>query len=433
MEELARARIAASGLTGYHSVSPLLLIMVVVLVKYSRHVRTPPAVEMQAIHSRCVRGAPFSKFFLSVHSAVFAVLLSSCSSGLPVQRDAQQAHSDELAPAYSLVCVIHGDGDYLYHDTSGNEYEADEEALAGASGVALRNPSAEVFIFHQKPRRHFLFFFPLPDGEFSYYRNGRLIANASYFRGQGQSRFDPEVELYRRFRADVQPTVVRLFLYCGHEVPETGGKGYDASYPDRAFTVRDLAGGVRRFTPHAERFDLMVLSTCFGGTPYTIGTLGPSARYIIASPDNLHLSYFDLHSLERLDLCLRDGDVPAFAARFAHQAFDRLTRDIQTAVSVAVYDVDRVQEFVRSVRTVYDRTLNTLNQDTQASAAALEHCDCSDLPAYMLPTMNDGVDIIYRPARFGRAQRKQNHSGWECWRDSGPQAATPRTTEPVLK
>ena len=77
-----------------------------------------------------------------------------------------------LTARYSIVCVIHGDGDYLYHDTDGNEYAADEEALAAAKRVAQQNPHAEVFIFHQRPRRHFLFLFPLRDGEFYYYRNG---------------------------------------------------------------------------------------------------------------------------------------------------------------------------------------------------------------------------------------------------------------------
>ena len=69
--------------------------------------------------------------------------------------------------------------------------------------------------------------------------------------------------------------------------------------------------GLKGFTADSARFDLMILSTCFGGTPYTIGALGPFARYIIASPDNLHLSYFDFHSLERLDLNLGQGNVPA--------------------------------------------------------------------------------------------------------------------------
>jgi len=371
--------------------------------------------------------------FVSVGCAVLTVLLCSCSADLPVQQEAQQAEEGVLALRYSIVCVIHGDGDYLYHDTAGNEYKADEEALAGAKRVAQRNPHAEVFIFHQRPRGRVLFLFPLHDGEFYYYRNGRLIANESYWRDQEQSHFEPEVEMYRRFRADNQREMVSLFLYCSHEIPEFGGAGYDASYPDRTFTVHDLAGGVQSFTRDSARFDLMVLSTCFGGTPYTIGALGSSVRYIIASPDNLHLSYFDLHSLERLDLGLRDGDVPAFAKRFARQAFDRLTGDIQTAVSVAVYDVDRVQEFLHSVQGVYDHTLSTLQGATQASIATMEHCDCAELPEYVLPTMKEGVDVFYRPARFGRLKHKQNHSGWECWRERGPQAPTSETTDPALQ
>jgi hypothetical protein len=383
---------------------------------------------MRDPQSRSVMGAPHSMLFVSVCCAALAVLLSSCSADLPVQREAQQAEERALAATYSIVCVIHGDGDYLYHDTSGNEYKADEEALAGAKRVAQLNPHAEVFIFHQRPRRHFLLLFPLHDGEFYYYRNGRLIANESYWRDQEQSHFDPEVGLYRRFRADYQREMMSVFLYCGHEIPEVGGAGYDASYPDRTFTVHDLAGGLKDFTRHSARFDLMVLSTCFGGTPHTIGALGSFARYIIASPDNLHLSYFDLRSLERLDLSFRDGDVPAFAKRFAHQAFDLLTRDLQTTVSVAVYDVDRVQEFLHSVHRVYDHTLTTLKEATPASMATIEHCDCADLPAYVLPTMNEGVDVFYRPARFGRSKHKQSHSGWECWREIGPQDATSRST-----
>jgi len=388
---------------------------------------------MRDPHIRSVRGAPYSILLVSVYCAALTVLLSSCSADLRVQRDAQQAEEGVLAAPYSIVCVIHGDGDYLYHDTGGNEYEADEEALAEAKSVAQQNPHAEVFIFHQRPRRHFLFFFPLHDGEFYYYRNGQLVANELYWRDQEQSRFDPEVGLYRRFRTDNQREMVSMFLYCGHEIPEFGGAGYDASYPDRTFTVHDLASGLKGFTRHSARFDLMVLSTCFGSTPYTIGALGSFARYIIASPDNLHLSYFDLRSLERLDLSLGDGDVPAFAKRFAHQAFDRLTRDIQTAVSVAVYDVDRVQEYLHSVHTAYDHTLTTLKAETQAYMATIEHCDCADLPAYVLPTMNEGVGVFYRAARFGRSKHKQNHSGWECWRERGPQGATSQTTEPVLK
>jgi hypothetical protein len=362
-----------------------------------------------------------------VRYAAFSFLLCSCSAGPPGQRETRPAERSAPPAPYSIVFVIHGDGEYLYHDTDGNEYQADEEALAGAKRIALRNPRAEVFVFHQIPRKHFLFFFPIHDGEFYYYRDGRLIANESYWRDQGQSPLDPEVSLYRRYRASTQSPSVNLFVYCGHEIPEFGGAGYDASLPDRPFTVHDLAGGLKGFTGDSARFDLLVLSTCYGSTPHSIGALGPYARYIIASPDNLHLSYFDLHSLERLDLSLQDGDVPAFARKFAHQSFERLTKDIQTAVSVAVFDVDRVQDFLHSVRGAYDHTLRAMEGETQSSTAAIERCDCADIPAYALPTVNEGVEVLYRPARFGRSKNKQNHSGWECWKEREPQAASSST------
>jgi len=375
---------------------------------------------MRNPHSRSSWDALHSMLFVSFGFVALSVFLSSCGTTPPIQREAQQFEKDELAIQYSIVFIIHGDGEYLYHDTNGNEYEADEEVLVSAKRVAQQNPYAEVFIFHQRPSRHFLLFFPLRDGEFYYYRNGRLIANESYWRDQEQSHLNPEVELYRRFRSVNQRNMVSMFLYYGHEIPEFGGAGYDASYPDRTFNVHNFAYGLKDLTHDSSRFDLMVLSTCFNGTPYTISALGSFARYIIASPDNLHLSYFDLHSLERLDLSLRDEDVSAFAKKFAHQAFDRLTSGIQTTVSVAVYNVDLVQNYLHSVQNVYNQTLSTLKGKLEASIGTVEHCDCADLPDFVLTTMSNGVDIYYRPARFGRFKNKPTHSGWECWRNSGP-------------
>lgn len=382
---------------------------------------------MQDTHNRPVTDATCLMLFISMGWTALIVLLSSCSSHLPVQREAQGAEDGILATSYSIVCVIHGDGNYRYHNADGGEHNADEEVLAAATRVAQRNPHAEMFIFHQKPRRNFLLFFPLHDGEFYYYRNGQLIAQEPYWRDGGQSHFDTEVELYRRFRTDTLREDVNMFLYYGHEIPERNGEGYDASYPERAFTVHDLAGGLEDFTRHSSQFDLLILSTCFGGTPYTVGTLGPFMRYMIASPDNLHLSYFDLRPLERLDLGLKDGDVASFAEKFASAAFDRLTGDIRTAVSVAVYDVNRAQDFVRSVHGIYDQTLTMFNGEPHTYSATMERCDCSELPAYELPTIRKGVDVLYRSAQFGRSQHKRNHSGWECWKERGPQAVTSPT------
>ncbi len=373
------------------------------------------------------------KFIWGVACAALAVMLSSCSADLPAQREPRQALAGRTVSPYSIVFVIHGDGDYLYHDTSGTERTADEEALAEAKRIAERNPQAEVFIFHQVPREHFLFFFPVKDGEFYHYRNGLLIGSESYWRDKGKTRFEPEAALYRSSLPRGTGATTALFVYCGHEIPEYGGAGYDGSLPDRTFAVDDLADGLKSFTRDSAKFDLLVLSTCFGGTPHTISVLGAYSRYIVASPDNLHLSYFDLHPLERLDEGLSDGDVSAFARRFARQSFDRLTCDIQTSVSVAVYNVDSVQGFLRSVRGIYDRNLARLNEGTRDSLDAGERCDCADIPAYALPAMNRGVEILFRPANFGRSRLKQAHSGWECWREREARSARAESAVPESK
>ena len=370
---------------------------------------------MHTLHNRFFKSVtqPYSMFFGYIGCVVLLLFLFSCSSVPLIQRVAPLGEESALPPSYSIVFIIHGDGVYLYHDTHGHVHRADEETLVGAIRVAVRNPQAEVFVFHQRRRRHTLLFFPRRDGRFHYYRHGRLLAKESYWRDQGQSRFDAEVEIYNRFHAEERPEMVRLFLYFGHEIPEFGGEGYDASYKKQTFTVEDLVDGLKRITGESNKFNLIVLSTCFNGTPHTIAALAPYARTIVASPDNLHLSYFDLQPFERLDVGLRDGDMATFAKNFAHKSFDQLTKDIQTAITVAVYDVDQVQEYLLAVASVDEHTLTTLKGQKPGSA---EHCDCAEDSAYVLPVMSDGVDVFYRPPRFGRSKHKLNHSGWECWR-----------------
>lgn len=358
--------------------------------------------------------ARYGTAFSIVVSCLAPVLLTSCSVLSPTRRNAPTVVDDSAPPRFSIVYVIHGDGGYTYHDTDGEEYRADAVALARARKVAARNADAEVFIFHQKSRHRFLgLFWRLRDGEFYYYRNGQLVASEPYWRGWGRARFHPEGELYHRFRARQTAQAKRFFLYFGHEVPETGGKGYDASNRDQNFTVDDLAGGLQSIGADSSRYDLLILSTCFNGTPYTVSKLAPYARYIVASPDNLHLSYLDNGPLEELDSGMREGDVLAFARHFARHSFETLTSELQTAVSVVVYDVDRVERYVNSVRSLYHASLENLDA---GGTDSVEHFDCADDPAFERAGMTDGVDVSYRAARFGRKKGKVGHSGWECVR-----------------
>ncbi|MBN1315053.1 MAG: hypothetical protein JXA42_06280 [Anaerolineales bacterium] len=365
---------------------------------------------MKSLHDRFITSATQPCLF-TFGCVVLGAFLFSCSTIPSVHYEPSLDEESTLPLCYSMVFIIHGDGDYLYHDPRGVAHRADEEAVAGAIRVAEQNAQAQVLIFHQKRRRHALLLFPLVDGEFYYYRHGKLLARGSYWRDKGLERLDPEWELYHRFHTKEQPELAKIFLYFGHEIPEFGGRGYDASYSNQSFTVHDLANALKRITRDAAAFDLIVLSTCFNGTPHTIATLAPYARTIVASPGNLHLSYLALKPFEQLEAGMRK-DVPAFARQFAHQAFEQLTQDIQTEITVAVYDTERVQGYLSSVKSAYDHTLSLLQGQKPES---VERCDCAHEPDFALPGMSDGVEVFYRPARFGRLKHAPGHSGWECW------------------
>ena len=132
---------------------------------------------------------------LGIPSCCLAIILilSGCGTHTVMQHESLLDSGSVSDAKYSMIFVIHGDGDYLFHDSSNNELNADMEVLMNAKNVAAQNSNAEVFIFHQKPTRHFLFFFPIKDGEFYHYRNGKLITTESYWRDQDKSNFDTEV------------------------------------------------------------------------------------------------------------------------------------------------------------------------------------------------------------------------------------------------
>ena len=341
---------------------------------------------------------------LSLGLLFLGLLGASCSSQPPVE-DAEPRE----APRYSLVFMIHGDGDYIYHDTDGKRHDADEAVLAEAQRVAENNPNAEVFIFHQKSRSKRLFLIPRKDGKAFYYRHGRLLEEESYWRDQGGSRFASEIEIFDALTSTRAHPANTMFFYFGHEIPEFDGAGYDRSYPDKSFTVPELVCALHRMRGESEKVDMVVLGTCYGGSPYTIGWLAPYSRYIVASPENLHRSYFDLSPLENL---AGPFDPREFSVEFARNAFDRLGRDIQTGICVAVYDASAVQRYLESVDDAYSQTLSSLNGRAREN---VKRCDCARAEGYALPGMHDGVEVLYRASRFGRAKTMTSHSGWSCW------------------
>lgn len=364
------------------------------------------------------------KVFLS---AIVAAFLTSCASTPRLYQTAAQTGP----PRYSLIFMIHGDANYVFHDTVGIAHYADEEALAKAHVVARANPAGEVFIFHDKPLSKTLFFFKRRDGDFYYYRNGQLVATHSYWRdeGEGSARFAVHGALYHQFRAHDSSVATwptrRMLLYFGHEIPEVDGLHYDASYPDSTLTVSKFTNDLLAFSDRnappiasdqSKYFDLIVMSTCFNGTPHSVAALAPHTRYVIASPTNLHLSYLDIAAFEHLENTLANNDVAAFARFAARAAFQKLSASVQTVVSVALYDVSKTVQYTQSVDAAYRRSLTTI---ATAPTLTLAHCDCTEQAPFNSPFMHEGVEVLYRPAKFGRDANKPNHSGWSCWKN-GP-------------
>ncbi len=318
---------------------------------------------------------------------------------------------------YSLVFVIHGDANYLFHDEGGRPREADQVALEKARAVARANPEAEVFVFHQHDRRGVV----RENGTVELYRNAAMISKTGYRRDSGGMQ--AEIALYRRLAgAGDGADVRRVFLYFGHQVPELPQPGYHASIPRAAFGLRSLADGIEGFLPAGSRFDLAVLSTCNNGTPTAVTALAPRARYLVASPADLHLSHMAtaaLHHLERRE----PTEAGLLADDVARDAFLDLTQRVATIVTVSVYDLDMLAPQVSEATAELEARL--------AGDRPLELCDCAEDPALAWVARSRGVTVYYRPPRFGRERDKETHSGLECFRQAGPPTARPASRPPA--
>jgi hypothetical protein len=361
--------------------------------------------------------------FLGVPCAA-AALLISCQSvhrGLEKEIPAEEIR-------YQLIYVIHGDGSYLYHTRDGKANQADLRALEQAFDTAAALTHAEVFVFHQKSKKRFV----SNTGNFYYFKNGVRKNEFSYERRHTPSFWEEEAAIFHTYHAGSDSNAkialkpLRIFLFFGHQVFETDGLGYYSSYPDETFGVDELARGIALFGAQGETLssnswayqkkdtflNLIVLSTCRGGTPGTIKKLSPLTRYIIASPENLHLSYMNMGILKDLETWNGNTMQPFYRDLVVH-AFTDLIQLTNTVVSIALYDTGQVGPYLESIEEQHERRLITYLEE---GAIPLDYFDCQDDPVFSREFFGKGVFILYRPPLFGRDKMKNYHSGWECWR-----------------
>jgi hypothetical protein len=382
-------------------------------------------------------------------ASLAGALLAACSPsrpGIPVPAAGRDAPAGVgIRPRGDgvrarIVYVIHGDADYVYHDSAGRRRLADRDALAQAMEVGRGARAAEVLIFHQEPRRHR---WSAPGGTAYRYRGGALVETRRYARtGPGSASdspgesgaddvFSAEAALYGRSDAAAREagadSVARIFVYFGHEIPASGGLGYSRSLPREGFTLAGFARGLARFGGEpvgaAKPFALIVLSACRGGTPATTSALFPYADRVLAAPTELHLSYLDTRALipPFADADWRgDGDasaphtpVESAARRVLDESFARLSASTQAPVALALYDARKAAAYLDGAPALR----NQGKDPASARDPRLPHTawrDCGEDPGFGPGGEEAGAQVRYRPGRFGRLKAKQGHSGWEC-------------------
>lgn len=327
-------------------------------------------------------------------------------SGEPADADISKADSSQVN--YTAIYVIHGDGNYLYHNQEGNPRQADEEKVKEAKSVARQAEQGEIFIFYQRPEKKVFWIFPKKDRVLLHYRNGELMHHKRYSPASSGKSLAAESGLFQKYQAG--NTSRQFFLYFGHEIPHLQERSYHRSRPDAVFNIEHLADGMRSFLDVNGRFDLTVLSTCDNGTPAAASKLQPVSRYLLASPQNLHLSQVDTHPL----LTLEDSpqlDTSSLADSLARRTYDRLNEFIETAITLSIYDLAKLNP---SLNQLSDKYLQYYSENSEVSFEQ-ENTDCAMLPFWDdLGSLSEGTTAFYKPPNFGSKADHKSHSGWGC-------------------
>jgi len=321
------------------------------------------------------------------------------------------AIDETVDTGYSVIYYIHADSDYLYHDTEGEPVQGNKEVLDGALNIAEKAESGEVFIFYKRPDKRFLGIFPRRVSRLYHYAKGELISRVSYRHSdKSEDLFTTEARLYNQYRTHSgNENRQNYFLYFGHEIPDDKGKRYHRTNPDIVVNTASFSAGIQKFLiTDYQRYNLVVLSTCNNGTPVMADYLMPLSDVMLASPQNLHLSHIDSESLNLLESEPGISSIQ-LAHSMAEQTYRRLESEIETAITLTVYDLETVQEYqneLQSFSTAY------------SSLGSLQHfsdnIDCREIPFFEGDIFGSGLKTWYKPARFGRNAAITTHTGWGC-------------------
>jgi hypothetical protein len=323
----------------------------------------------------------------------------------------ENLQADESDIDYSIVYYIHADSDYLYHTPDGEPIRENSVVLDTAFKVAEEALSGEVFIYYQRAETKFLGLFPRKRSRLYHYKKGQIVNTIKYRHADKKESFlATEAHLLREIRTQNRTDEHQsYFLFFGHEIPPENGKGYHHTLPDIDVNITSFANGIQNFLySDKDRFNLVVLSTCNNGTPKMAKLLMPFTDTMLASPQNLHLSHFDTDAITLLE---KEPNVSSvkLARSMADQTYHRLEETIQTTITLALYDLEDVKPYIDTLA-----SLTSSNQTSDRFVQFQDNVDCSVINPFEADAYQQGVEIWYKPARFGRQSGRSTHSGWGC-------------------
>jgi hypothetical protein len=339
---------------------------------------------------------------------VLVYLLSGCSHTSELYR-IDTSHENAKVN-YSVIYYIHADSDYLYHNVSGDPVRGNSQVLETAIGVAKTAESGEVFIFHHLPEKKILGLFPRNKSHFYHYVNGELSSQGKYrHSNRRETLLAAEARLYNQYHIHSGKEGLRkYFLYFGHEIPFDEGKKYHRTLKKVAVNTTTFSTGVQKFlVSGAQRFNLVVISSCNNGSPDMAYQLMPFSDVLLASPQEMHLSHIDSKNLRLMDI---NPEIPSvqLAHAMADQTFSRLESEIHTTITLTVFDLTVLQNYKSTFH-------NFLSSYSPGQAQAFsDNVDCKQYDFFNPEILTLGLRMWYKPARFGRHAPTNTHSGWGC-------------------
>jgi hypothetical protein len=94
----------------------------------------------------------------------------------------------------------------------------------------------------------------------------------------------------------------------------------------------------------------------------------------------------------------------------AEQTYRRLAANIQTTITLALYDLDLVRPYIDELH-----TSAAAHEQSAQTSPIRDNADCAQFPFFDAEKYTSGIEAWYKPAKFGRrATDSTTHSGWGC-------------------